>query len=87
MCDALHLNPFEIFKQLYSPYKNVNQVKTIISLNNFILTKVKVKSINNVTITGASSNNLRGCTIRLGAVYVCHYSHNEILETIFQGNN
>ena len=46
-----------------------------------------MKSINGISITTGASNKLRENEIRLGAVYVCDDSHDEILETIFQTNN
>ena len=47
------------------------------------LTKGKLKSTNDVALTYKSSNELRGGTIRLCAVYFCDNAHNEILVTIF----
>ena len=41
-----------------------------------------MKSINDVDFPDRASNNLRSDLIRLGNVYVCDKSHNEILETI-----
>ena len=58
------------------------QEKTIVGLNTVILTKVKVQSINDVSHPTRASNELRGDTIRLGAVYICDGAHDEILETI-----
>ena len=66
---------------VYSLWKN--EWKTIFGLNTVILTKVKVKSINDVNITDRESNKLRGDEIMLCAVYVCNYIHDEILEPIF----
>ena len=60
-----------------------NEGKTIFGLNNFILTKVTVQSINDVSLTDRASNNLRGNAIGLGTVYVCDVTHSEIPETIF----
>ena len=54
-------------------------------MNNAILTKVKVKSINDVDIPATESNKLRGYAIRLGAIYVCDHKQDEILENIFKG--
>ena len=56
---------------------------TIVRLNNLILTKVEVQSINDATLTAIASNNFRGDAIRFGSVYVCDDTHDEILETIF----
>ena len=47
----------------------------------FILTKVKVKSINYVSLPNRYSNKLRGNATRLGAVYVCDDAHDEIVQT------
>ena len=55
-------------------------------LNTVTLTKVKLKSINDVALDDRASNTLRGDTIRLGAVYVFDDIHDEILETVFQDN-
>ena len=52
-------------------------------MNTVILTKVKVKLINDVNLTDRASNKLRYDAIRYGAVYVCDGTHDEILETIF----
>ena len=52
-------------------------------MNTVILTKVKVKSINDVAIPDRDSNKFRGDEIRLGAVYICDESHYEIIDTIF----
>ena len=57
--------------------------KTIVGLNTVILTKVRVQTINDVALPGISYNTLRGDAIRLGDIYVCDVTHNEILETIF----
>ena len=54
-------------------------------LNDVIVTKVKVQSINHVSTTNIYSNNLRDNTIWLGAVYVCDGEHDEIIEKYFQG--
>ena len=61
--------------------------KQIVRLDNFILTKLKVQSINDVDILYRASNKLRVDEIKLGAVYVCYYEHDEILETILQEKN
>ena len=50
----------------------INEVKTIVRLNTFILTKVRVQSINYVALPYRASNKLRGDAIRLIAVYVCY---------------
>ena len=52
-------------------------------MNTVILTKVKLKSLNNVDLPTKSSNNLSCDAIRLVPVYVCDESNDEILETIF----
>ena len=50
VCDAVYLNPLANFKQWYTPYEK-NEGKTIIRLDTVILTKVKVKSINDAALT------------------------------------
>ena len=55
----------------------------MLRLNNFILTNVKVKSINDVSIPNRASNKFRVDAIRLGHFYIFNVTHNEILETIF----
>ena len=57
--------------------------ETIGRLNTFILTKVRVKLINDVDNPDRASNNFRGDLIRLVNVYFCDVTHHEILETIF----
>ena len=52
-------------------------------MNTVILTKVRVKSINDIALPYRDSNNLRCDSIRLGAVYICDESHDEILDTVF----
>ena len=52
-------------------------------LNIFILTKVKVQSINDVALTARESNKLRGEEIRLGDAYVFDVTNNKRMETIF----
>ena len=52
-------------------------------MNTVILTKVDIKSINDVSLPAKTSNNLRGDAIRLGSVYVFSVTHNEIMETLF----
>ena len=47
------------------------------------LRKNKSKSINNVALPDIASNKLRGDSVMLVAVYVCDYTHDEILEIIF----
>ena len=79
--DTVYLNPFDNFKQWYTPYGG--KEGKIFKLNTVILTKVKVKSINDVALPAKASNKLRGDTMRLGYVYVFDVTHNEILETIF----
>ena len=87
VCNAVYLNPLANFKQWCILYENKNQRQTIVRLNTVILTNVKLKSINGVIIPTRSSNKLRDDAIRLGALYVCDDSHDEILEKIFSGNN
>ena len=48
-----------------------------------ILTKLKLQSINYVYLHDRASNNIKGGVIRLGYVYVCDVTHDEILDTIF----
>ena len=60
-----------------------NEGKKIVRLNNLILTKVEVQSINDTALTAIASNKFRGDAIRFGSVYVCDDTHDEILETIF----
>ena len=62
-----------------------NQGLTIVRLNNFILTMVKVQLINDVAIITIASNTLRGDTIRLGDLHVGSDARNEILEKLFAG--
>ena len=52
-------------------------------MNTTILTKLKVQSINDVTIPDRESNKLRGDEISLGTVYVFDVTYDEILDTIF----
>ena len=52
-------------------------------LNTAILTKVKVKSINDAALPDIALNKFRGYTIRFGAIYVLDVKHDEIMETIF----
>ena len=40
-----------------------------------------------MSLTLRVKNKLRGDVIRLGGFYVCNDTHDEILETIFQGKN
>ena len=61
--------------------------KTIFGLNTVISTMVKLQSINDVDIPSRASNHLRVDSIRLVCVYVCGDTHDEIMETIFQGRN
>ena len=87
VCDALYLIPFDNFKQWYKPYEK-NEGKTIVMLNTFILTKVKVKSINDSTLLARDSNNLRGDAIRLVAVYFFNIMHTiKYWRQCFQGRN
>ena len=83
MCDAVYLNPLDNFKKWYTHYGYENEGKKTVRLNTVILTEVKVKSINNVAIPNKASDNWKCDTLRLGAVYFCDESNDEILETIF----
>ena len=49
-----------------------------VRLNTIILTKVNIKSINDVALPTIASNKLRGDAIRLGAVGVCDVINDEI---------
>ena len=60
---------------------------TIVRLNTIILTKVKVKSINYVSLPVITSYKFRGGSIRLVAVYFCDHSHYDLLEIFLKGNN
>ena len=51
-------------------------------MNVVILTQVKEQSIHYVAVPCRESNKLRGDAIRLGTIYVCVVTQNEILETI-----
>ena len=55
-------------------------------LNTVILTKVKLQSINDVSLPDRDSNKLRGDAIILGAICVCDSSQDEILEKFFNRN-
>ena len=44
-------------------------------MNTVILSKVKVKLINEFYIPNIASNKLRGDSIRLGDVYICDESY------------
>ena len=52
-------------------------------MNTVILTKVKVKLINDVPLPDIAPNKLRSDVIRLVSFYVCDVTHDEILETVF----
>ena len=84
VCDEVYLNSSYNFKQWYDPFENKNWGKTIVRLDAITLTKVKVKSINDVALPIRSSNNLRGGSIRFGYVSIFDGAHDEILETIFK---
>ena len=58
-------------------------MEKIARLNNLILTKLKVKSINDVAIPDRSSNNFRGDAIRKVTVYFFDVTHDEMMETIY----
>ena len=81
VCDALYLDILDNFKQWYT-HQEKNEGKTIFRFNIVILTKVKVQSINSISLTNISSNKFRRDSIRLGDVHVCYDTHYEILETI-----
>ena len=68
---SLHLNPLANLKKWYTRYEQGNEWKTTVSLDTVILTKVKVKSINDVDFHDRYSNHLRLGAIRLGSGYVC----------------
>ena len=70
VCDAVYLNPLANFKQWYTPYEYENE-GIFFRLNTVILTKVKVKSIDDVALPDRASYRLRGDEIRFGAVYFC----------------
>ena len=53
----------------------LNEGKTIVPLNTFILTKEKLQSINDIALPNRASNKLRGDAISLGSVYGCDYTH------------
>ena len=61
---------------VYSLWKKMKE-KTV-RLNTIILTKVNIKSINDVALPTIASNKLRGDAIRLGAVCVCDVINDEI---------
>ena len=60
-----------------------NEGNKIVRLNTVILTKLKVQSINDVTLPTRAPHNLRGEKIRLYAVHVCDDTKIEILENLF----
>ena len=55
----------------------------IVRLSTVILTKVRSQSINDVAIPDRASNKFRGDAVRLGHVYICDVTHDEIQKTIF----
>ena len=71
MSDSLHLNQLANLNKWCTRYEKGNELKTTFSLDTVILTKVKVKSINDVDFLNRYSNNLRFGAIRLGSGYVC----------------
>ena len=75
VCDAVYLNPLTSFNQWYTHYEEENKGKTTVRLSTVILTKGKVKPINDFDIPSWYSNNQRGGTIRLGSMYVGDESH------------
>ena len=54
-----------------------------VKLNTVILTKVKVKSRNDIAIPYMDQNNWKDDAIRLGTMHVCDDAHDEILGTMF----
>ena len=86
VCDVEYLNSFANFRKWYNPYGKIMKEKNV-RLNTVILTEVNIQSINDIDLYDRASNNLRGGVIRFGAIYVCDVTHDEILETIFQGKN
>ena len=86
MCDAVYLNLLDNYKQWYTHYGG-NQRETIVSFNTVILNEVKVKLINYVDLPTISSYKLMSNAISLVTVYFCGDVYDEILETIFQGEN
>ena len=81
------MNTLYNFKQWFTPYEKKHQVKTVVRLYTVILTKLKLQSMNYLSITTRASNRLRDNVIRIGAVYVCNDAHDEILGTIFEIKN
>ena len=82
VCDAVYLNTFANFKQCYTPYRGKINGKNC-QVEYCYLTKLKVQSINDVSLPAISSNKLMGGAIRLGFFCVCDVTHDKILETIF----
>ena len=70
---------------LYALWKK--QRKKNFRLNTVLLTKVKLKSINDFARPARESNKLRGDAVMSGDVYVFDDTHDKTLEIIFQGNN
>ena len=56
-------------------------------MNTAIVTKVKTKSINYITLSTIAVNNLRGVAIRLGAVNVCGEWYVEVIGEKIQEKN
>ena len=81
--DAVYFNTLALFKQWYTTYEDENE-GIFFRLNTVILTKVKVKSINDVALPDRASYRLRGDAIRLGSVYVYDDLHDEILNIVFE---
>ena len=54
-----------------------------VKLNNVIITKVNLKSRNDIALSPGAQNNLRGDKIRLGHIYICDDAYDETLGTIF----
>ena len=61
--------------------------KTTFRLNNIILTKVKLQSINDVALTGRASNKLCGDAISLSDAYISDDTNNGVTENVFRGKN
>ena len=81
--DALYFNPVANVKHWYTPFEKENQVQPMVRFNTVILTKLKVKSINDVALPDRASNNSRCDSSRLVLVYACDDVHDNILDTIF----
>ena len=80
--DAVYFIPFTNFKQWYTTNEK-NKGKITLRLNTVILTKVKVKSINDVAPPDRASNKLSCDSIWFCTIYACDVTHDEILENTF----